>query len=128
MDINDFIEDKNELLDTTQSTELSVMVNQIATLEKIVAEAKQQEKQLKELKEQLKQSMEKNNVKKWETPSGIKCSLVEDTPPSVEEYKRFNEGKFREEHKDIWMDYLEDVKEEKPGKKGYVRVTLPKEL
>ena len=122
MDLQEYLD-----LPTEQSGELSLMLNQIATLEKIVKEAKEQEKQLKEMKEQLYESMLKNNVKKWETPSGIKSCLVEEIPPTKEEYKKFCESDFRRDHKDLWEQYLIDAVEEKPGKKGYVRITLPKE-
>ena len=55
------------------------------------------ETQAKELKAQLKAAMEKAGTKTWETPNGIKITLVED--------------------KEVI----------KKGRSGYVKITLPKE-
>lgn len=82
------------------------------------------ENQLKELKTQLKVAMEKNNIKKWETPNGVKITLVADGEDKI--VKKFNEQLFKENNLDLWDEYSEDVVQK--GKTGYVKITLPKEV
>ena len=71
---------------------------------------------------QLKIAMEKNNITKWETPNGVKITLVEDGKDKI--VKEFNEALFKAFNLDLWEEYCEEVT--KKGKAGYVRITLPK--
>ena len=64
--------------------------------------------------------MQQNNIKKWETPSGTKITLVDDTPNKI--VKKFNEKQFKEENELLYNKYLED--KEQKGKTGYVLITL----
>ena len=59
-------------------TDLTELSNKVVALENQLAEMKKIEVQAKEFKAQLKAAMEKNNIKKWETPNGVKITLVED--------------------------------------------------
>lgn len=103
--------------------DLTELSNKVVTLENQLAEMKKIEVQVKELKAQLKAAMENNNVKKWETPSGVKITLVADGEDK--EVLKFNEDKFKEENEETYNKYLE-TKIQK-GKAGYVKITLPKE-
>ena len=101
-------------------TELS---NKVVALENQLAEMKKIEAQTKELKAQLKAAMENNNIKKWETPNGVKITLVADGEDKI--VRKFNEQLFKDNNLDLWDEYSEEVVQK--GKPGYVRITLPKE-
>ncbi len=103
--------------------DLTELSNKVVTLENQLAEMKKVELQAKELKTQLKAAMEKNNIKKWETPNGVKITLVADGEDKI--VRKFNEQLFKENNLDLWDEYSEDVVQK--GKTGYVKITLPKE-
>ena len=103
--------------------DLTELSNKIVVLENILVEMKKVEAQAKELKVQLKSAMESNNIKKWETPNGVKITLVADGEDKV--VRKFNEALFKENNLDLWDEYSEEVTQK--GKAGYVKITLPKE-
>lgn len=103
--------------------DLTELSNKVIALENQLAKMKEIENQAKELKAQLKKAMEEAGTKTWETPKGIKITLVPDGEDK--EVKKFNESKFKEEDEETYNKYLE-TKIQK-GKSGYVRITLPKE-
>lgn len=104
--------------------DLTELSNKVVTLENQLTEMKKVELQVKELKTQLKAAMEKNNIKKWETPNGVKITLVADGEDKI--VRKFNEQLFKENNLDLWDKYSEDVVQK--GKTGYVKITLPKEV
>ncbi len=104
--------------------DLTELSNKVVTLENQLTEMKKVELQVKELKTQLKAAMEKNNIKKWETPNGVKITLVADGEDKI--VRKFNEQLFKENNLDLWDEYSEDVVQK--GKTGYVKITLPKEV
>lgn len=104
--------------------DLTELSNKIVALENQLTEMKKIEVQAKELKAQLKSAMENNNIKKWETPNGVKITLVADGEDKV--VRKFNEQLFKENNLDLWDQYSEDVVQK--GKVGYVKITLPKEI
>ncbi len=104
--------------------DLTELSNKIVALENQLTEMKKIEVQAKELKAQLKSAMENNNIKKWETPNGVKITLVADGEDKV--VRKFNEQLFKENNLDLWDQYSEDVVQK--GKAGYVKITLPKEI
>ena len=102
--------------------DLTELSNKIVVLENQLVEMKKVETQAKELKAQLKMAMENNNIKKWETPNGVKITLVADGEDKVT--RKFNETLFKENNLDLWDEYSEEVVQK--GKAGYVKITLPK--
>lgn len=102
--------------------DLTELSNKIVVLENQLVEMKKVETQAKELKAQLKMAMENNNIKKWETPNGVKITLVADGEDKVS--RKFNETLFKENNLDLWDEYSEEVVQK--GKAGYVKITLPK--
>lgn len=102
--------------------DLTELSNKIVVLENQLVEMKKVETQAKELKSQLKMAMENNNIKKWETPNGVKITLVADGEDKVS--RKFNETLFKENNLDLWDEYSEEVVQK--GKAGYVKITLPK--
>lgn len=103
--------------------DLTELSNKIVVLENQLVEMKKIEMQSKELKMQLKAAMENKNIKKWETPNGVKITLVADSEDKV--IKKFNEALFKKNNLDLWDEYSEEVVQK--GKAGYVKITLPKE-
>lgn len=115
---NPFITEEELLpVDLTEiSNKLVTVENQLKQYDAII-------KQQKELKLQLKNAMEKNNIKGWETPNGVKITLVADGEDKI--VKKFNEQLFKENNLNLWDEYSEEVIQK--GKAGFVRITLPKE-
>ena len=105
-----------------QPNEVVEMANRVLVLEQSIALMKETEKELKSAKAELKRLMEENNIKKWETPSGIKITLVPDGDDTV--VSAFNEERFKAEQPELYHSYLEDRM--KPGRAGYVRISMPK--
>lgn len=103
--------------------DLTKIANDIIALEKKLQEYKKIEEEQKELKNKLKQMMEEKSIKKWETPNGVKITLVEDGIDK--EVLKFNESKFKEENEDIYNKYLENKIQK--GKSGYVKITFEKQ-
>lgn len=113
--------------------DLTELSNKIVLLENQLTKMKEVEEQVKELKAKLKSTMEQKSVKKWETPNGVKITLIEDKPDEEVIEKVVNEELFRSENQDLveqyelkQAEYLEEKKAIKKGKSGYVRITLPK--
>lgn len=103
--------------------DLTELSNKIVALETRLAEYKALEQEQKELKAQLKSAMENNGVKTWETPNGVKITLVLDGEDKI--VRKFNEKLFKDNNLDLWDEYSEEVVQK--GKAGYVKITLPKE-
>lgn len=129
-----FTEDLEKLKDNPFLTEedlipkdISGLANHIAQLEERLASYKKIETQIKDEKEQLRQAMIDNNVKSWETPNHIKVTLVADIPEKTETKEVFNEDKLKEEQPEIYINYVETKEVTKRGRKGFVKITLPKE-
>ena len=102
--------------------DLTSISNKIIALEERLQEHKKIEQEQKELKEKLKEMMKEKNVKKWETPSGVKITLVEDGEDKL--VRKFNEKLFKDNNLDLWEEYSEEVVQK--GKSGYVKITIPK--
>lgn len=102
--------------------DLTSISNKIIALEERLQEYKKIEQEQKELKEKLKEMMKEKNVKKWETPSGVKITLVEDGEDKI--VRKFNEKLFKDNNLDLWEEYSEEVVQK--GKSGYVKITIPK--
>lgn len=105
-----------------QPNEVIEVANRVLVLEQSIALMKETEKELKSAKAELKRLMEENHIKKWETPSGIKITLVPDGDDTV--VSAFNEERFKAEQPALYYSYLEDRM--KPGRAGFVRISMPK--
>lgn len=111
--------------------DLTNLSNQVVEIENRLNEMKKLEEESKELKSRLKKAMEKHNIKNWETPNGIKITLVCDISDKEIEEEFYNEEKFVSENKELYKTYkdkLEEYKETrtiiKNGKNGYIKITL----
>lgn len=103
------------------------IASRILAFEQQLEMMKEVEKKVKAEKERLKKVMESAGVKKWETPSGFKITLIPDSDDKVVEETTFNAERFMEENPELCDKYMETKKVIKKGKAGYVRITAPKE-
>lgn len=107
--------------------EIPDIASRIVAFEQQLSMMKEIEKKVKDEKERLKNAMEHAGVKKWETPNGYKITLIPDADDKVVEETIFNAERFMEEQPELCEKYMETKNVIKKGKKGYVRITAPKE-
>lgn len=105
------IEEINQMLVECQELE-----NQLVAMKKI-------EERQKELKTKIQDAMEIAGVDKWETPNGIKISLVRGWLPSESKQMKFDEGLFKIEQSELYHKYCREVVVKDNGKKSYIRIT-----
>ena len=93
-----------------------------------------QENTLKELKNKKEESssrllklMIERGVKTWETPNKIKFTVVEPKEPETKIVTKFNENKLKEINLELYESCLEKIEKISNGRKGYLRITVPKE-
>lgn len=108
-------------------SDVTEIASRIVAFEQQLARMKELEKKVKSEKDRLKDAMERAGVKKWETPNGYKITLIPDSEDTVEQQESFNAERFMAEHPEIVEQYMETKNVIKKGKKGYVRITSPKE-
>lgn len=101
---------------------------QIEAIEKEIQRTKELEKSKKEFLEKLYNSMEKNNIKKWETNNGFKFTKVDKVEPTVINEVVFDETSFALDFPETYKKYKVNVEKKKNGRNGYVKVTLPKDF
>ena len=103
-----------------QPKEVVEYAEKVILLEQKLQNMKMLEGELKSAKAELKRLMQENGIKKWVTPSGTKVTLVPDGEDTV--VSAFNEKKFKAENPKMYSKYTEE--KIKPGRAGYVRITL----
>lgn len=108
--------------------DITSITKRVVQLEERLKAYKDIENQIKSEKEKLRLAMLEHKVKSWETPNHIKVTLVADTPAKTTVKQVFNEDKFKEENTDLYNSYVEDKKVKSNGRKGYVKITIPKEV
>jgi len=101
-------------------TELVKMSYKVINLENRIKQIKFLQDRQKELNEELYKLMEANGVKKWETPNGVKITLIE--PINDKKEMKFDEDAFKESHPELYNQYLKETI--KKGRKGYIKVAL----
>lgn len=110
------------------------IAEQVVALENELATFKAIQDKYDKAKAELKTAMENQGLKKWTTPNGTQITLVLDSPDKEVEEEYYDEDKFIAENTELHQQYhnkLAEYKETrkviKKGKKGYVKITLPKE-
>ena len=103
-----------------QPKEVVEYAEKVILLEQKLQNMKMLEGELKSAKAELKRLMQENGIKKWVTPSGTKVTLVPDGEDTV--VSAFNEKRFKAENPEMYGKYIEE--KIKPGRAGYVRITL----
>lgn len=107
--------------------DITAIANKVIALEERLKAYKEIEKQIKEEKNSLKVAMESHKVKSWETPNGVKITLVADTPAKTTTKTVFNEDKLKEEKPELYNSYVEEKEVTTNPRKGYVKISIPKE-
>lgn len=128
--IEHFCEDWDRLKENPALTEEDLQPGEIQQLARSIIALEQRLKAYKQLEElrkkemaELKAAMERNNIKSWQTPEGVKITLVADGKDKV--VKEFDTDTFAIETPEIYARY--QTEKIKKGRAGYVKVTLPKE-
>ena len=109
-----------------QPKELIELSNQVAVLENELKAYKEIEKKYNDFKSRLFTAMEEYGVKTWLTNNGTRITRIESTSDTIETIQEFNVEKFKEENVEKYNKYVELKEITKKGKKGYVKITLPK--
>ena len=109
-----------------QPKELIELSNQVAVLENELKAYKEIEKKYNDFKSRLFTAMEEYGVKTWLTNNGTRITRIESTSDTIETIQEFNVEKFKEENVETYNQYVEEKEIIKKGKKGYVKITLPK--
>ena len=114
--------------------DIKEIAEQVVALENELATFKTIQDKYDKAKAELKTAMENQGLKKWTTPNGTQITLVLDSPDKEVEEEYYDEDKFIAENTELHQQYhnkLAEYKETrkviKKGKKGYVKITLPKE-
>ena len=101
--------------------------NEIQAVEDKLKLFRDLEKYQEDLRTKLYESMLSAGIKTWTTPNNTKITLVEEIPASVVEEEKFDEETFKNEHEDMYKEYLKTVEKKKNGKKGFIRISIGKE-
>lgn len=109
-----------------QPKELIELSNQVAVLENELKAYKEIEKKYNDFKSRLFTAMEEYGVKTWLTNNGTRITRIESTSDTIETIQEFNVEKFKTENVETYNKYVELKEITKKGKKGYVKITLPK--
>ena len=108
--------------------DVTEIASRIVAFEQQISRMKELEKKIKSEKDRLKDAMERAGVKHWETPNGYKITLIPDSEDKAVTEEYFNAERFMQEHPDLVEQYMDTKTELKKGKKGYVKITSPKEV
>lgn len=131
--IKRFFEDLEKVKQNPFITEEELLPQEIPEIARRIMAFEEQLKYYKETerkaaaeKERLKTAMEYSGVKSWTTPNGYKITLVEDQPEKTETKNVFNESRLQQERPRIYKQYVEEITQIKKGRKGYIKITEPK--
>lgn len=127
-EIDQFLIDLEKLKENPFLTEedllpkdLTIFANSVLQLESDVIKARKIIEKYEEEKEKLRIAMINANVRKWETPNGIKITTIDGTEDV--KINVFDEETFKKENKELFDKY--QIKKTKKGRKGSLRITLP---
>ena len=107
--------------------EIPELAGKIIAFEQQLALMKEVEKKIKRDKERLKNAMQASGIHHWESSNGYKVTLIPDSEETVKKETSFNAERFMKENPELWQKYMEEKNVIVPSKKGYVRITIPKE-
>ena len=107
--------------------EIIALGTKVEQLERKIQEFKKVEEHYKESKEELRQKMLNAGVKTWTLGNGTKLTAMEDIEPKEKKTKAFAIAKLKEEMPNIYEKYVFEHTEITSGRKGSLRITLPKE-
>ena len=108
------------------NNDLVAISNKVVALENRMAEYKALEEEYKAVKQSLFEAMQKNDVKSWETPNGIKITRVDGVEATAKVVTEFDLATFKTENPALHDMYLKEVIKKTSARAGYVKITLPK--
>ena len=108
--------------------EIIALGTKVEQLEKRMIEYKKLEENYKQAKEELRQKMLAKNIKTWTLTNGTKLTAMEDIEPKEKKTKAFAVAKLKDEMPEVYEKYVFEHTEWTSGRKGSLRVTLPKEV
>ena len=106
--------------------ELTTLAKKVEELELKIKSFKELEQNYKNSKEDLRQKMLSKGIKTWTLNSGTKITAIEDTPSKDNYVTVFCEKLFKEEHPDLYKEYLKEINDRTSPRKGSLRITLAK--
>ena len=109
-----------------EKNEIAKVVTQITVLEDDLRKFNAIKKQYEDMKHKLYEAMLEHDLEKLIAPNGTQFTLIKATEDQYPEVVKFNEARFKEEHPDMWDEYQWLTHDYKAGRKGYVRITIPK--
>ena len=104
------------------------IANEVLVLENQLKEYKALTERYESMKDKLKSVMEEAGIEKWEMPNGTKLAIVHGKDDEEVTEKYFDEAAFKLDNFELYNKYITDRTKVKKGRKGYVRITLPKEV
>lgn len=107
--------------------EIISLGSRVEQLERRMIEYKKLEENYKQAKEELRQKMLAKDIKTWTLTNGTKLTAMEDVEPKEKKVKAFAVAKLKDEMPEIYEKYVFEDTEWTSGRKGSLRVTLPKE-
>ena len=108
--------------------EIISLGSRVEQLERRMIEYKKLEENYKQAKEELRQKMLAKDIKTWTLTNGTKLTAMADIEPKEKKTKAFAIAKLKEEMPDIYEKYVFEHTEITSGRKGSLRITLPKEV
>lgn len=114
-------------MEQTNTLTVTDITNELVMLEAQLATFKMIEARYNEFRDKLYEAMIADDIPSIETPNGYVFTVVRETLPKTTIKMKFNEDKFREEHGEIYVKYVEKVEETSKPRKGYIRTTIKKE-
>lgn len=110
-----------------EEKEIISLGSRVEQLERRMIEYKKLEENYKQAKEELRQKMLAKDIKTWTLTNGTKLTAMADVEPKEKKVKAFAVAKLKDEMPDIYEKYTFINTEWTNGRKGSLRVTLPKE-
>ncbi len=107
--------------------EIISLGSRVEQLEKRMIEYKKLEENYKQAKEELRQKMLAKDIKTWTLTNGTKLTAMADVEPKEKKVKAFAVARLKDEMPEVYEKYTFIHTEVTSGRKGSLRVTLPKE-
>ena len=109
-----------------ERNEIALMCHKLTLLEDGLKKYKEIKEQYDQLKQRITDEMVDANVQKLIAPNGTIFTLIAERESESVPVVKFNEAQFKADHRDLWDEYQWMTHDYKPGRKAYVRITLPK--
>lgn len=109
-----------------KQNELVLVTDKVAKLELQLQVIKKVEEEAKALKDRLYEMMKDYDVKTFKTVNGVTITRIDGKEDEIVEIEVFNETMFQEENPELYQEYLCKTTKINKGRKGSLRITLPK--